>query len=125
MPPMAIDKQRALTHLLDLLAIEGLSGREANVAAAVRAKLMAAGCRPEWIRHDNAHQRLEGFEIGNLIVTLPGSGGGNDGPRRLFMGHLDTVPLCRGARWCDAATGSPAPARPRSEATIEPRARRW
>ena len=98
MPPIAIDKQRALTHLLDLLAIEGLSGHEANVAAAVRAKLLAAGCRPAWLRHDDVHQQLEGFEIGNLIVRIPANGGGNGGPRRLFMGHLDTVPLCRGAK---------------------------
>ena len=98
MPPMAIDKQRALTHLLDLLAIEGLSGREANVAAAVRAKLLAAGCRPAWIRHDDVHQKLDGYEVGNLIVRLPANGGSNGGPRRLFMGHLDTVPLCRGAK---------------------------
>jgi tripeptide aminopeptidase len=98
MPPIAIDKQRALTHLLDLLAIEGVSGREANVAAAVRAKLLAAGCRPAWIRQDDVHQRLEGFEVGNLIVRLPAHDGTNGGTRRLFMGHLDTVPLCRGAK---------------------------
>ncbi len=90
-----IDEARALDHLMDLLAIEGLSGREAAVAAAVREKLLAAGCEPSWIEHDDANERIpRDFEIGNLIVTIPGT---KPGPRRLFMGHLDTVPLCRGA----------------------------
>jgi tripeptide aminopeptidase len=96
MKAIAIDQGRALSHLLDLPAIEGLSGHESKVAAAVRAKLVAAGCRPAWLRHDDAHRRLDGFEIGNLIVRIPGNGGATQ--RRLFMGHLDTVPLCRGAR---------------------------
>ncbi len=90
-----INETRALDHLMDLLRIEGLSGREAQVAAAVREKLLAAGCEPSWIGHDDAHERIpRDFEIGNLIVTIPGT---RPGPRRLFMGHLDTVPLCRGA----------------------------
>jgi acetylornithine deacetylase/succinyl-diaminopimelate desuccinylase-like protein len=107
MAAVSIDRSRALGHLLDLLAVEGLSGHEGKVAAAVRAKLLAAGCRPAWMRHDDVHQRLTGFEIGNLIVRLPGTGrkrggevagGGEGNQRRLFMGHLDTVPLCRGAK---------------------------
>ena len=90
-----IDEDRALEHLMDLLAIEGLSGREGKVAAAVREKLLAAGCEPAWIGHDDANERIpHDYEIGNLIVELPGT---RPGPRRLFMGHLDTVPLCRGA----------------------------
>jgi len=90
-----IDEARALEHLLDLLAIEGLSGREGAVAAAVRKKLLAAGCKSSWIGHDDANERIpHDFEIGNLILDLPGT---RPGPRRLFMGHLDTVPLCRGA----------------------------
>lgn len=90
-----IDEARALDHLMDLLAIEGLSGREGKVAAAVREKLLAAGCEPSWIGHDDANERIPGdYEVGNLIVDLPGT---RPGPRRLFMGHMDTVPLCRGA----------------------------
>ena len=107
MAAIGIDKQRALGHLLDLLSIEGLSGHEGKVAAAVRQKLVDAGCKPSWLRHDEAHHKLSGFEVGNLIVKLPASTGGNGtrakktadlGGRRLFMGHLDTVPLCRGAK---------------------------
>lgn len=95
MTPPRIDESRALDHLMDLLAIEGLSGREGKVAAAVREKLLAAGCEPGWIVHDDANERIPGdYEVGNLIVDLPGT---RPGPRRLFMGHMDTVPLCRGA----------------------------
>ncbi len=95
MTPPQIDEARALDHLMDLLAIEGLSGREGKVAAAVREKLLGAGCEPSWIGHDDANERIPGdYEVGNLIVDLPGT---RPGSRRLFMGHLDTVPLCRGA----------------------------
>lgn len=90
-----IDEERALGHLMDLLAIEGLSGRETRVATAVKKKLRAAGAKAGWMRFDAAHQRIgRGYQTGNLIVTLPGT---IAAPRRLFMGHMDTVPLCRGA----------------------------
>ena len=95
MTPPRIDEARALDHLMGLLAIEGLSGSEGKVAAAVQEKLLAAGCEPSWIGHDDANERIPGdYEVGNLIVDLPGT---RPGPRRLFMGHMDTVPLCRGA----------------------------
>ena len=90
----SINPEQALNHLLDLLAVPGPSGREGAVAQLVRDKLAAAGCKPSWMRHDQAHRQLEGFEIGNLIVKIPGTA---RGPRILFMGHMDTVPLCRGA----------------------------
>ena len=90
-----IDERRAVGHLMDLLAIEGLSGREKPVAAAIKKKARAAGCKPSWIAHDEAHRRIgRDFEIGNLIVRLPGT---IKGPRRMVSGHMDTVPLCRGA----------------------------
>lgn len=90
-----IDEKRALKHLMDLLSVEGLSGREGKVAATVRAKLKAAGCKPGWMRHDQVHRTIPGdFEIGNLIVRLPGTLAGS---RRMFSGHMDTVPLCKGA----------------------------
>ncbi len=91
----AIDQERAIAHLMELLAIEGLSGREGKVAATVREKLVAAGCDPSWIGHDDANERIPGdYEVGNLIVELPGT---RPGPPRLFMAHMDTVPLCLGA----------------------------
>ncbi len=89
------NKDQALTHLLDLLAIEGLGGQESKVVDAITKKLLQAGCKKAWIKTDDAHQRLgDGFEIGNLIVQLPGT---LKAPRILFSAHLDTVPLCKGA----------------------------
>lgn len=94
--PGSIDRRRAVTNLMRLLAIEGPSGREGRVADAVETLARRAGCRPSWIARDDAHRRIgDGFETGNLIVRLPGT---RRAPRRLFAGHMDTVPLCRGAR---------------------------
>ncbi len=91
----SISEKGALGHLMDLLAVEGISGQEREVAAVVKRKLRKAGLRPSWMRHDDAHRRISpDFQVGNLIVKLPGT---VKGQRRLFMGHLDTVPLCRGA----------------------------
>lgn len=93
-----IDEKRALATLMELLAIEGLSGGETRVAGEVKRRLRRAGCKASWMTHDRAHRRIPArhgeFEIGNLIVRLPGT---VRGPRRLLMGHMDTVPLCRGA----------------------------
>lgn len=91
-----IPAQRAVAHLLDLLKVEGLSGRETDVATLVKKKLKAAGCKPSWMLHDRAHEKIgDGFQIGNLIVKIPGN---LPGPRLLFASHLDTVPLCRGVK---------------------------
>jgi len=93
-----VDEKRAVTHLLDLLRVEGPSGREGKVAETVIEKLVHAGCRAGWMSHDDVNRRIPkqdgDYEIGNLIVKLPGT---RRGARRLFMGHMDTVPLCRGA----------------------------
>ncbi|HEY5653211.1 MAG TPA: M20/M25/M40 family metallo-hydrolase [Pontiella sp.] len=90
-----INKENALTHLLDLLAVEGPTGKEAKVVKTITKKLIEAGCKKAWIKTDDAHKRLgDGYEIGNLIVKLPGT---VKGPRILFSAHMDTVPLCRGA----------------------------
>lgn len=85
----------AVQTLLDLLAISGLSGKEKAVSDLIVARLREAGCPPEWIQIDDAHTRIPGnFETGNLIVTFPGT---VSGPRLMFSGHMDTVPLVRGA----------------------------
>ncbi|MEE2776340.1 MAG: M28 family peptidase [Acidobacteriota bacterium] len=95
MKKISIDERKALRHLMDLLKIEGLSGQERNVAKAVTRKLIDAGCKRSWIRHDRVHEEIPGdWQVGNLILTLPGT---DRRDRRLFMGHMDTVPLCRGA----------------------------
>ena len=90
-----IDQERAMTHLMELLAVEGSTGREAKVVEAISKKLVAAGCKKAWIKTDDAHIRLgDGFEVGNLIVKLPGT---VKAPRIMFSAHMDTVPLCKGA----------------------------
>ena len=87
--------KRAVDHLMDLLAIEGISGEEKSVAERVKAKLIESGCSPDWIFYDNADSRIpEKLSVGNLIVNLPGT---VMAERQLFIGHLDTVPLCRRA----------------------------
>ena len=92
-----INNRRAVDHLLALLKIEGLSGREGKVAAEIRKRLGKLGCKPAWIMHDKAHLLIgRNYEVGNLILRIPGKGDLRSQPRRLFSGHMDTVPLCRG-----------------------------
>ena len=48
------------------------------------------------IRFDDANKRIKlPTQTGNLIVDLPGT---RPGPRLVFATHLDTVPLCAGAK---------------------------
>ena len=95
-PAPAPDLARARRTLLDLLAIPGVSGEEKAVAGQIVKTLRAAGCPAKAITFDKAHTKtpLEG-NCGNLIVKLPGT---LKGPRRLLMAHMDTVPVCRGAK---------------------------
>jgi tripeptide aminopeptidase len=92
----APDLARARRTVLELLAIPGLSGEEKAVADHVVKTLRAAGCPAAAIMFDRAHEKtpLAG-NCGNLIVKLPGT---LKGPRRLFMAHMDTVPVCKGAK---------------------------
>jgi tripeptide aminopeptidase len=90
-----INQDNALAHLIDLLAVPGPTGQESKVVEAITKKLIAAGCKKAWIKTDDAHKRLgDGYEIGNLIVKLPGT---VKAPRIMFSAHMDTVPLCKGA----------------------------
>ena len=90
------DVKKAREILLDLLAIPGVSGHEKAVAERIIHTLRAAGCPAGAIAFDAANGKtpLKG-EVGNLIVRLPGS---VPGPRRLLMAHMDTVPVCLGAK---------------------------
>ncbi|MCG6156135.1 M20/M25/M40 family metallo-hydrolase [Rubinisphaera margarita] len=80
--------------VMDLLRIAGGSGQETQVLAAIERKLLDAGLDPTQMRYDEANTRAGFGEVGNLIVTLPGT---ISAPRRLLMAHVDTVPLCLGA----------------------------
>ena len=73
-----------------------MTGQEAAIAAAVSDALKVIGVPASAIRFDDAHTRIPvPTETGNLIVDLPGT---RPGPRLLFSTHLDTVPLCAGAK---------------------------
>ena len=91
----SIDESERL--ILELLAISGPSGEEQAVMGQIAALLRAAGAPAECLAFDQAHRRSprNGGQIGNLVCKLPGTAPGR---RRLLMAHVDTVPLCRGAR---------------------------
>ena len=90
------DLATARKIVLDLLAIPGVSGDEKAVAERIVKWLCDAGCPASAISFDAAHTKtpIKG-NVGNLIVQLPGT---VPGPRRLLMAHMDTVPVCLGAK---------------------------
>ena len=90
------DLAMARKIVLDLLAIPGVSGDEKAVAERIVKWLVDAGCPASAISFDTAHTKtpVKG-NVGNLIVQLPGT---LPGPRRLLMAHMDTVPVCLGAK---------------------------
>ncbi|WP_354198816.1 M20/M25/M40 family metallo-hydrolase [Aquamicrobium terrae] len=91
-----LDVEVAIDHLMNVLSVEGITGQEANIAAAVSEALKKAGVPASAIRFDDVNERIPlPTETGNLIVDLPGT---RPGPRLLFSTHLDTVPLCAGAK---------------------------
>lgn len=93
---LRVDTEQAISRLLRFLAIEGTTGQEAAIGQEVAAALREVGVPDRAIRWDDAHKKIPlPTQSGNLIVTLPGT---RPGPRRLFMTHLDTVPLCAGAQ---------------------------
>ncbi|HZY86860.1 MAG TPA: M20/M25/M40 family metallo-hydrolase [Gemmataceae bacterium] len=90
-----INVDQATDRLLRFLSVEGVTGQEAAIGAAVARELEAVGVPRKAIRYDKANEHMPlPTQTGNLIVTLPGT---RPGPRLLFATHLDTVPLCAGA----------------------------
>jgi tripeptide aminopeptidase len=91
-----LDVKAAEEHLMRFLAVEGVTGQEAAIAAAVSDELKKVGVPASAIRFDTVHKRIPvPTQTGNLLVDLPGT---RPGPRLLFATHLDTVPLCAGAK---------------------------
>jgi tripeptide aminopeptidase len=91
-----LDPKRAFALVMELMAIPGASGHEGAVAEYVTKKLLAAGARADMIRSDNAHKKTPiAGEVGNLVLRLPGTA---RAARRLLMAHMDTVPICVGAK---------------------------
>jgi tripeptide aminopeptidase len=92
----AVDTKSAEDHLMRFLSVEGVTGEEAAIAAAVSEALKKIGVPGPAIRFDDANKRIPvPTQTGNLFVDLPGT---RSGPRLLFATHLDTVPLCAGAK---------------------------
>ena len=101
MPPataFSLDTSAAVGRLMRFLAVEGVTGQEAAIGKDIVAALKEAGVPAGAIRFDDANSRIpEPTQTGNLIVTLPGTGKKAAKPM-LFMTHMDTVPLCAGAK---------------------------
>ncbi len=88
--------QHADELLLQALSIPGLSGEEGAIMTFLVDQLRQAEATDEVLRFDQAHRKIpHGGQVGNLVLKLPGS---RPGPRRLLMAHVDTVPICRGAK---------------------------
>lgn len=96
---VAVDTDAAVARLMRFLEVEGVTGREARIGKELVAALKEAGVPARCIRFDDAHTRIPlPTETGNLIVDLPGQGALQSADRLLFMTHMDTVPLCAGAK---------------------------
>jgi tripeptide aminopeptidase len=91
-----INESAAIERLMRFLSVEGVTGEEAAIAAAVSDELKKIGVPESAIRFDDVRRRIPlPTQTGNLLVELPGT---IAGPRLLFSTHLDTVPLCAGAK---------------------------
>ena len=96
---MPVDHAAALARLMRFLAVEGVTGKEAAIGRELAAALKEAGVPAGAIYLDDANTRIPvPTETGNLIVHLPGRGKMHNQPRIMFMTHMDTVPLCAGAK---------------------------
>lgn len=94
-----IDYAAATDRLMAFLDVESITGQEAAIGKTLQKALRAAGVAARSIRFDKVHEDIPvPTQCGNLIVTLPGRGALKGAPRLLFMTHMDTVPLCAGAK---------------------------
>ncbi len=92
---LEFEVDRAVNWLMHMLSIEGMTGKEKAVGEEVVRLLRDIGVPATAMAFDKANLKIPlPTETGNLIVKLKGN---RKGPRRLFMTHLDTVPLCAGA----------------------------
>jgi tripeptide aminopeptidase len=90
------DLDRAIDRLMRFLSVEGITGEEAKIGKEVTDALVKAGVRRRGIKLDDANKRIPlPTQTGNLIVKLAAT---RPGKPRMLMTHLDTVPLCAGAK---------------------------
>lgn len=98
MPTFEIDAEAAIGRLMRFLVVPGVTGEEAAIAKEIQTALREAGVPAKAMRFDDSNTRIpEATQTGNLIVTLPGTAKKTTKPI-LFMTHMDTVPLCAGAK---------------------------
>ena len=96
---MPVDTKAALKRLMRFLAIGGITGEEKAIGLDIAAALKELGVPARAIRLDDANTRIPlPTQTGNLIVDIPGRGTMHNQPRLMFMTHMDTVPLCAGAK---------------------------
>lgn len=94
-----VDREAATSRLMRFLAVEGITGQEGAIGREIAAALKEIGVAQRAIRIDKANKQIPlPTETGNLIVDLPGRGSLRKADRLLFMTHMDTVPLCAGAK---------------------------
>ena len=97
-PAIDLDTSAATDRLMRFLAVPGVTGQEAAIGKEIVAALREAGVPRKAVAFDDANTRIpEPTQTGNLIVKLPGNGKKATRPL-LFMTHMDTVPLCAGAK---------------------------
>lgn len=95
MADFPLDRAAATDHLMRFLAVEGITGQEQAIGQEVVSALREVGVSQGALHFDRVNEQIPlPTQTGNLIVSLQGN---IEGPRRLFMTHLDTVPLCAGA----------------------------
>ncbi len=92
---MKFNEKEPLKFIMDLLKIDGVSGKEKAVAEYVVRTVTRAGVKKSWIYTDSAHTKSPcRGNTGNLIITLPGTVRGD---RIMFSAHMDTVEIAEGA----------------------------
>src|SRR5579872_3987280 len=97
-PSLELDTKAAIDRLVRFLSIPGITGQEAAIGREIIVALEEAGVPRDAISFDDAAARIpEPTQTGNLLVHLPGTGRKTEKPI-LFMTHMDTVPLCAGAK---------------------------
>lgn len=91
-----INETRAIRLVTQLMGIRGPSCEETEVAGFISDFLIDSGVPQNAITHDTAHKRTpRPGAVGNLIVKLPGNA---KRPRVMLSAHMDTVPICVGAK---------------------------
>src|SRR5262245_44638721 len=97
-PAFELDTDAAVQRLMRFLGVNSITGHEAAIGEELAAALKEVGVPAKDITFDDAHTRIpEPTPIGNLLAKLPGTSKKNAKPI-LFMTHMDTVPLCAGAK---------------------------